>query len=245
MYRKTMIIGALLLAQQSVAASLEVSPTTVSFSGGKTDATEKVESVWLTNSGQTPVRGQVRIYKWDQTDNRDVLQDTRAVVVSPPFLDIPAGDKQLVRLIRAEDSHSGTEQAYRLLIDEVPSQNETHTRDGVKFQLRYSVPVFIPAKGNVQGAADVLTGVQFSVKKEGRDTLFMVKNIQGSSHIKLARLSWVTPEGKRHLLYDGLMGYVLAGKQNAWPVSGTGSRGYFEAVVNDSKSPQKLLTLEG
>ncbi|WP_235424303.1 fimbrial biogenesis chaperone [Citrobacter koseri] len=231
----------LLLSLPSVAATLEVSPTTVTFAGKGSSA--KTQSVWLSNPGDTPVRGQVRIYEWDQDGHHERLVDTRSVIVSPPFLDIPAGDKQLVRLIKMADNNSGTEHAYRLVIDEVPTAAESHTHDGVRFQLRYSVPVFVPAM-QPPPVQDALTNVSFSVRKEGKTTQFIANN-QQARHLKLSRLTWVTPEGKLYLLYPGLTGYVLAGKQNSWPVHLTGRSGYFEAVVNDGKSPQRLLTLAG
>ncbi|PJN86416.1 fimbrial biogenesis chaperone, partial [Bacillus velezensis] len=66
---------------------------------------------------------------------------------------IAPGKRQLIRLIRQTPTPDGKEQAYRILIDEVPLKDqdgaapERGAQMGLKFQMRYSVPLFVSGKG--------------------------------------------------------------------------------------------------
>jgi fimbrial chaperone protein len=56
-------------------------------------------------------------------------------------ISIPAGQRQLVRLIRNTQIANTTEQAYRLIVDELPN-SQTDVQSGLQLLLKYSIPVF-------------------------------------------------------------------------------------------------------
>ncbi|UWX04754.1 molecular chaperone [Pseudoxanthomonas sp. NC8] len=79
---------------------------------------------------------------------QDQLAPTRDLVASPAILEVAAGERQLVRLIRPRAEPSASEAAYRLVIDELPADASAPRDPGLRFLLRYSVPVFVLADGD-------------------------------------------------------------------------------------------------
>ncbi|MBF2962333.1 molecular chaperone, partial [Pseudomonas aeruginosa] len=115
------------------------------------EADQPATALWLENRGKQPVTLQVRVLGWSQADFQDVYRNQQAVIPSPPFVKVEPGRRQLVRLIRQGGQPSTPEDAYRVLIDEVPdgSAGQTQRSPGLalQFQMRYSVPLFVSADG--------------------------------------------------------------------------------------------------
>ena len=218
------------------AASLQVSPTTVQFT-----ADGKAERVWLSASGHTAVTGQVRVYRWGQKDGKDVLTPTRDIVASPPLMTVPAGQTQLLRLVNKVPAGKA-EQAYRLIVDELPPVGDTQPHAGVQLLLKYSIPVFVAPVGKVQdNAKQALDGVTFSLQREGKQTWLTADNAR-TTHIKLVTLTYVTTGGQVQTLNAGLLGYVLAGSRQRWAVATPTVAGDYRAIVNDDVAPETLLS---
>ncbi|RBG59471.1 molecular chaperone, partial [Xanthomonas oryzae pv. oryzae] len=127
------------------AASLQLAPTSLSLSAQQT-----ADGLWLSNSGSAPVQVQTRAYRWNQRDGQDQLEPTQDVLVSPPMRTLAAGERQLIRVIRAGPAPTGQEQCYRIIVDELPSTDTD--RKGMQFVLRYSVPIFLLPPGNTEPA---------------------------------------------------------------------------------------------
>ena len=202
------LLALALAALPAIAANLVVSPTTLEFSAADLAAAKRAQALYLTNTGSLPVRVQVRARHWEQDDGREELEDTRDLAVSPAVIDIPAGERQLVRVLVPEAARlePGSEQAYRLLIDELPDDRPTPTdHKGLKFRLAYSLPVFV----NTPADAATQLEVRWS---NGR---LRVDN-EGKSRVRLSDLVWRNPEGSRVSLVPGLLGYVLAGDEMEW-----------------------------
>ena len=59
------LAGAALLAGTSASASgLQVAPVSIDV-----PATQNAEGLWLSNTGDTPVRAQVRVFRWTQEND--------------------------------------------------------------------------------------------------------------------------------------------------------------------------------
>ncbi|WP_257227258.1 molecular chaperone, partial [Acinetobacter sp. YH16049] len=93
------------------AASLQVSPILVEFS-----SQEKAKELWLTNTGKTNIRAQVRMQEWTQLNNQEILEPTKKLIASPLITEIKPGQRQLVRLIKPANTNSTHEQAFRVLV---------------------------------------------------------------------------------------------------------------------------------
>ncbi|MDC6673854.1 fimbria/pilus periplasmic chaperone, partial [Leclercia adecarboxylata] len=110
------ILAASISITQAHAASLQVAPILLEFS-----PQEKVKELWLTNTGNENIRAQVRVNAWTQSNQQDILANSKDLIASPMVISIPAGQRQLVRLIRNTQIANTTEQAYRLIVDELPN----------------------------------------------------------------------------------------------------------------------------
>ncbi len=229
--------GAALLASASAWASgLQVSPVSISV-----PATQNAEGLWLSNTGDTPVRAQVRVFRWTQENDADQLAPTKDLLASPPMIELAVGERQLIRAIRlGAPPTDGAEQTYRLIIDELPSEDPK--RKGLQYVLRYSVPVFVqPA-----GAPASEPQLQWALQREGGKTLLEVAN-SGGTHAQLADVTYIDPAGQRTTVAPGLLGYALPGARMRWalkvPAAGLAAGGRWEAMIN-GKTEQSVPLAE-
>ncbi|MGH8052874.1 MAG: fimbrial biogenesis chaperone [Stenotrophomonas sp.] len=236
----------LFLAAPSIsrAGGLQASPILLEFGN-----TQKSQTLWLTNTGEHPLRAQIRVQQWTQFDQEDRLQPSNALLASPPLVEIAAGQKQLVRVVQAAaPGTNANEAAFRLIVDELPGGAETVT-SGLQFLLSYSIPAFVLPPGSVpqlerQGPyiptdAQLLQG-HWNV--QGKKATLTVRNT-GNQRIRISQLSWVTTAGERMDIAPGLFGYVLAGQQMRWThtlPSPLPANGTLSAKLNDDPEPQAL-----
>ncbi|MBB5874708.1 molecular chaperone [Xanthomonas sp. 3498] len=219
-------------AGAAVAASLQVAPTSVSLR-----AEETAQGVWLSNSGDVPLRAQVRVFHWQQRDGEDVLDPSDRIALSPPMLELAPHSRQLVRVIRLDPAPGAGEDAYRILVDELPSQDASgNASAGLQFVLRYSVPVFL------KPAVATAPALRARLVRDGAGTALEVLN-QGNGHAQLVDLQFVAGDGQRSAIAQGLAGYVLPGQRKRWPLPAALAQpqGTFEARINGEPRAQSLV----
>lgn len=193
------------LALGAQAASLQISPVSITLR-----ASQAAGGISLQNLGERPVYGQVRVFAWDQRNGEDVLTPTDELVASPPIIEVGARAAQTIRLVRkgGAAAGAGAERSYRLLIDEIPREDEQGS--GVAIRLQYSVPVFVaPADA---AAAPVLA---WQVLRKDGAWVLRVKN-SGALHAQVGAATLVDGAGKETELSKGLLGYALAGREREW-----------------------------
>ncbi|CAB3771649.1 pilus assembly protein PapD [Burkholderia sp. MSh2] len=230
-----LLVSLLAAGGSADASGLQVAPTTLSLK-----ATQNADGLWLSNTGDSVVHAQVRVYHWTQDSQGDRLAESHGLVISPPMLQLAVGDRQLVRVIRVDAPPNGVgavEDAYRLSIDELPI--DAQGKPGLQFVLHYSVPVFIQP-GGVAAAPPQL---QWSLLRDGNHVMLQVSN-HGGSHTQLAGLAYVDATGHRTDITAGLLGYVLPGATMRWMLKPStavfASGGTLEAMVNGEKVTQNL-----
>lgn len=198
-------LAGLIVAQPSAASIVVVWPVDPTLKPG-----EQATALWLENKGDKPVTLQVRPFDWTQPQGDDSLTPQNEVVVSPPIATVPAGARQLIRIIRRNPmSAAGPEKPYRLLIDEVPTPpmpGDPGTASArLAIQMRYSIPLFVytadPAAQNATIESRVLA------TPEGR--VVELRNV-GTLHARLTDLRIVSG-GRDRMIRAGLTGYVLPG----------------------------------
>jgi fimbrial chaperone protein len=188
----------------------------------KIAATERATALWIENKGNEPITMQVRTLRWSQGPQGDLYDDQDEVVASPPIAVIPAGERQMIRVLRRErpavalsDQASPGERSYRLLIDEIPTANAPNASRlpaaELAVQMRYSVPLFTYA-GSVSAAKPELTA---TVERSGSGRTLAIRNT-GMLHARLVDIR--TADDKKTQVASGLAGYVLAGQTMRWPV---------------------------
>jgi fimbrial chaperone protein len=194
------------------ASGLQVAPVGLEFL-----PSSPAQGLWLTNTGSDALHAQVRVFHWTQTDGQDTLTPTQALVASPPMLNLAPGARQLVRVIRLGTANPNSgEGAYRLLVDELP-QSGQQKETGVRYVLRYSVPVFIePA--NPPDAAVIVGALHWSLVHDGTGIALQVRNT-ATVHAQISDVSLLPPGGSTPLKVSaGLLGYVLPGMTMHWPL---------------------------
>ncbi|GGP23152.1 fimbrial biogenesis chaperone [Silvimonas iriomotensis] len=207
-------------------------------------------ALWLENRGADAVTLQIRIFAWNQNGKDDTYAEQSSVIASPPFASIPPGERQLVRLTRVQAPKAGTEEAYRLLIDEIPATPQADSASdaqsaGITFQMRYSVPLFVygdhlwlkedPRKKRVTAEQGVPRLTWRAIHEDGKNWL-EVSN-QGVVHARLTEVS-IGVLGQQPYMVDGLLGYVLAGGTMRWPMpQPVAPRAVMRATVNGVGQP--------
>lgn len=223
-------------AGEGCAGGLEVTPTTLSL-----PHQQAAGSLVLRNTGDAPLRAQIRTFRWTQNAQGDQLDPTEALLASPPWLRLEAGQEQVVRIIRATAHVSGVEeQAFRLIIDELPAPQNTGRRPGtsavpgvaqLSFHMRYSLPVFI---GDTLAPAAVAPQLVWRIESGPAGWLLQVHN-PTPAHAQVADLSARLDDGSMRMLRGGLIGYVLAQQTMQWGVRVPADAGrimHFEALIN-------------
>ncbi|MFJ4344221.1 molecular chaperone [Pseudomonas sp. NPDC089401] len=193
------------------------------------EADQKAGALWLENRGSAPASLQVRVFAWRQGDYQEQFQAQREIIGSPPVANIPPGQKQLIRLTRTGSSPAGQEQAYRIIIDEIPSPLPTDaggqgTTAAIRLQMRYSVPLFVYGEG-LWGKADP-EGRRDAAGVGKPQLSWRPVMVQGKPYVEMrntgpvhARLTDVVVQqgGQARPLAEGLLGYVLPGASMRWP----------------------------
>lgn len=211
---------------------LQVAPTSLTI-GTRDSATE----LWLKKTAQgtntAPMNAQIRIFRWTQVAGEDRLLPTSDLLVSPPFVRLAGDQNQLVRVIRnpsgplalaAGDVSPVDEQAYRLIVDEIPSADAAGR--GVQFVMHYSIPVFIhplnqPAAGVTDGKVNngfAVPRLTWSWKVQGGVTWIQAENLD-VIHAQVVAVTFKDAQGGDHSLEKGLMGYVLPHSIMRWKVA--------------------------
>ncbi|ACF50976.1 molecular chaperone [Stenotrophomonas maltophilia] len=215
-----------------MAASLQVSPTQFELR-----ANQNAEALWISNSGTEPVQVQVRIYRWQQADGRDQLEASDALLPSPPMQSLAAGQRQLVRLVRVDASAPAVQQAFRVIVDEIPAYDPT--RQGMQFVLRYSIPVFVQPEGKPPAPR-----LQARLIQDGAGPAMLEVHNSGDGQAQVADLAVLLGQRSTPLL-PGLVGYVLPGQTMRWALQQAPAQlagGIFSARINGGSQLTPLPT---
>ena len=184
------------------------------------ESDEKAVAVWLENTGDTPAIVQVRTFKWTQQNFKEQYQMQNEVIASPPVVRINAGQKQMIRLTKSFQPIAATEQAYRLLIDELPvDPDQKNTGPQVSFQMRYSIPLFVYGTGIGSGLTEASKKqndknplakpiLSWQITHSGMEEVLEIKN-SGLKHTRISEVKVGDYAAQLQAKNNGL-GYLLA-----------------------------------
>lgn len=192
----------------ATADSLEVSPTTVTLGAHHAGVINVV------NRGDKPIVAQVEAFDWQQSDGKDQLDPSKTLQVSPPMVHLKAGEKQIVRLRATSKGTSKDEQAFRVVVSELPSPS-SKVVDGVRMLLQFKLPVFVGGKEHMPRQ------LTWHATSAGNDLILQVIN-GGSKHVKLAKLHVVAPTGQNLTIEPESFYYVLPGAAWEWKIPEAG-----------------------
>lgn len=195
-----------LLATSVWAGQFSVNPVRVQLTPDN-----RVVVMRVTNQDSTPITLQLNTLAWSQSNNTDVLTETRDFLATPPLFTLAPGQEQVVRVGLRHTPSSGVEQPYRLIFEEVLPPVEAGFQ-GLRVALNISVPVFVNTQEKTAASP------RWSLKRQGADTLLHVTNT-GTAHLQLQGLTLHTaPLAKPVARIEGNF-YVLPGQSRHWPVT--------------------------
>jgi fimbrial chaperone protein len=203
MTKTALVVLAMAFASTAHAASLRIAPILVEIS-----EPAKTAVVTLRNEGDKAITVQSRIMRWSQSNGEDRLEPATGVVTSPPIRTIAPGAENVVRIVRVDDTNAKGEEAYRLIIDQLPDPKQRKPNT-VNLLIRHSVPVFL------SGAGSTKPRLSWSIKRSGGNLLVSATN-SGGSHVRISDFGLKTPGGEEIAKANGLVGYVLAGSTVRW-----------------------------
>lgn len=211
-----------LTARATAGQSVAIWPLDPSLTPAQT-ATE----LWVENRGDETTLLQVRIFGWSHIDGGDRYQRQQQVVASPPMLRLIPGQRHVIRLVKRQAPAAGQEQAYRVLLDEIPTPPKQETpAHSLKFQMRYSIPLFV--YGEHSGPDRGMPALRWRQVVDGNRRFLEISN-HGPVHARLSKARI----GHRPLT-DGLLGYVLPNASYRWPLDFTPPAGaLLEARVDN------------
>jgi fimbrial chaperone protein len=205
------------------------------------EADARATALWLENPGKAPITLQVRIYAWSQDGGKNGYAPQDTILGTPPIVSIAPGAKQLVRLTRTTPALAGREQAFRVVVDEIPTASPAATSGAaVSFRMRYSLPLFSYGTGMARGVAanagtiGQLPNLTWRIIGSGGERQLEVHN-SGAVHARLTDVAFsrAASADDDAVLAKGLLGYVLPGATMRWPLPpGTTSANALIAAVN-------------
>lgn len=197
------------------AGDLQVAPILIEIA-----AEEQSQALTLSNTGDTPLRAQIRVMDWRQADGGEDFAPTRLLRASPPIVEIAPHSRQLIRIVRPDNTPPATELAYRLIVDELPDPGKAEVA-GLKLLLRYSIPVFVLPPGVVPVLArtGTIPPTDLSTVSASLGNGVLDVGNGGAARIRISDVAWLNPDGSTILLKPGLLGYVLAGERMQWPMA--------------------------
>ncbi len=225
-----LLLAMVLAAPAALGGAFTVSPTTLTL-----DGTRKTAVVSVRNRGKDPVLVQIELFRWTGALDSGGLEPTRELLAVPPVARIPPDGKQVVRVALRSPFHGRVEQAYRLLISEVPSTAEPDV-GGVRFALRLSLPVFVTPKGAAPRP-------EWRLQRTARGLELVVHN-RGTAHLRIRRLVLRPAAGGKPITPGEELVYVLPGGSHVWTlpaVEAAGQRFVLEAESQVGPIRQELV----
>lgn len=209
-----------LAPQAALAAALQASPVLVELRADSPSAT-----IQIRNTGQAPIAVQTRVYRWTQENGEESLDETDDLSASPPMTTLQPGTTYSVRLVRVNRQPVAQEQAYRVLVDELPDPNRQQSGT-IAMVVRHSIPVFLLGP---EGKPAQLT---WSVGTRNGRLVLRATN-SGDRRVRLSNVSVRLPGGQNVSFGNGLLGYALAGSTMEWlsPGRASGSGGTVTATT--------------
>ncbi|MGS2743102.1 fimbrial biogenesis chaperone [Halomonas sp. LS-001] len=222
MFWMVSLLGLLLTSFPAAASSLQIWPIYPVI-----ESHQQASALWLENRGDKTANIQLRIFSWSQAEGDDHFQPQQALVGSPPMMVIAPGERQLVRLIRQAATPPGKEQAYRIIIDEVPDlspvsdDQQNSPQAAISLQMRYSLPLFVYGEG-ASGPEHLPTSdtpypeLTWKIVQQEAQPQLEIRNT-GQHHARLSQVAF-EQSGQKTDVSNGLLGYVLPGQTQRWPL---------------------------
>lgn len=188
-------------------ASLSIAPLRVEIEGGGAGGT-----VRLTNASDHALPVQSRLFAWSQVGGEDIYAPSSELTVSPSITSIPAGQTQVVRILRRGAATPG-EKRFRLAVDQLPDPALARPGQALT-RIRFTLPVFVDR--------DKAAPAAFAWRI-AQDRLELVNT--GGATARVLDLQVKAADGRQLTVERNALRYVHGSATIAWPIRGGCSLG--------------------
>lgn len=185
------------------AGNFSVQPVRVQLSPGQPTA-----SLLVKNGSDEETVVQVQANSWQQTDEGEVLEPTRDLLLTPPIAKIAPGKSQIIRIGLRRNILGRSELSYRLVLSEIPKPPEAGFT-GLRMTLQISLPVF------VQPTPGLVPNLEWSAQRAGPNQAWVALANSGAAHVQVKSLTVSGPEGEA-LGSHRIAEYVLPAQRRKW-----------------------------
>lgn len=192
------------------AGAVRISPVQVDFIDH-----QKSSSIMLSNESTESNNLQIRIFKWLQDENgTDQYLPTDDIAISPSILKLKPNGTNNIRFVRFTNESVAQEQAYRIIIDELPKPVDTRkVSTGLEVLVRSSLPLFITNRDNI-------TNIKAEIISIDHQLYVQVENV-GSRYILLQDMVITDSLSNKKYIpkLSTINGYILAGKTRKYEIT--------------------------
>lgn len=169
----------------------------------------------IANQDNEPLSFQVQAFSWTQRDGEDFREPAEDLLIVPPVATVAANRTQIVRVALRNPDRS-REHAYRVVIRELPKQNENSREFALQTLLAFDVPLFFAAENGTRELA-------WRVSSRGPGTLLIHADSIGTRFARFDSIRIMGPDDREIAVIKGPL-YILAGARQSWEVTpGPGS----------------------
>lgn len=181
-------------------AGMMISPLRVEM-----PASETVSAVSVHNPGDSPLAIQVRLFSWTQQANAENFAPSSDLLVTPSIVSVPAGQTQIVRVLRKTPASQGEKQ-FKLVVDQLPDPAKAKAGQALT-RVRFALPVFVDR--------DRATPPKFEWTLTNGE--LQVKNTGGST-ARIVQVQAMSLDGKAVPVEQNSLRYLFGSNTIAWPV---------------------------
>jgi fimbrial chaperone protein len=196
---------AIFVPQIALAAGWNIDPVRLELS-----PQQQTAALTVTNESDQPTSIQIQAVAWSQAEGKDVFTPTKEVLVSPPFVTIPAKGEQIIRVALRRKADAVNELTYRINLQELPPPHAPEFV-GVQVALRIGLPVFVQSQ-NGQAAAKVT----WNVSQLADNTLKVQAQNKGNAHIQISDFALYVPGADKPISDQTGSSYILSGQSHEW-----------------------------
>ncbi|MBW3568285.1 MAG: fimbria/pilus periplasmic chaperone, partial [Proteobacteria bacterium] len=164
----------------------------------------------ITNQDDQPLSFQVQAFSWTQRNGEDVREPAEDLLVVPPVATVAADRTQIVRVALRNPDRS-REHAYRVVIRELPKQDEDSRGLALQTLLAFDVPLFFAAE-------DATRELAWRVSNRGAGKLLVSADNIGTRFARFDSIRVMGPGDQRIAVIKGPL-YILAGARQSWEVT--------------------------
>ena len=218
----TILLLGSFLSGSAIGAAFTISPIRIELT-----ARAPMVAVTVRNNDTNAAAAiQTQTMSWAQVGGKDVYEDTRALVVSPPIFTLAPGGEQVVRIALRGAPAPERESLFRVYFQELPGTVDgpvtSERKPSLRMLLRMGIPVIVGPAAGKPVAKPVAR-----MERTTPDKFRVILQNDGTGHLRVTNLAVTSAQTGAEVTKSGAF-YVLPGQwwaSDDFPVVDTDLRG--------------------